>query len=269
MRPKISHEVPICLLEQNRKWSDYQYILPHHLDQYPEYAEFIKLYKQEGGYLIMDNSLHELGVPYSEDRLFHWLKELQPDEFIVPDHWQNKKKTLESAEEWLFHQLDFPNIKFVAVVQANNLEEGLECFQLLFYMGYNKIAISYGADWYKDLSNHPQENYAKMLGRVAFMSELTKNWNLASQYGSDVEIHLLGCQLPQEFGYYKNLHAIKTIDTSNPIMAGAEGIQYKFHGLSEKPKIKIDDIMNKPEDFLYNLAYIIENVSLFHKINNF
>jgi hypothetical protein len=264
---KVSHEVPLVLLEQNKNWSDYEYILPHLLDQYPEYEYYMREAKAEGRYIIMDNSLHELGTPYNQDRLFYWIEELQPDEFIVPDHWQDMNKTIASAEEWLFYQLDFPNIKFVSVVQANNLEEGLQCFSKLYHIGYNKIAISYGASWYNDLSTHPNPNFAKMLGRVAFVNKISKHHSINTKYG-DIELHLLGCQLPQEFSYYNHIKAIKTIDTSNPVIAGAEGTQYKFYGLTEKPKTKIDEIMNKPGDFLHNLAYIIENVSLFRKINN-
>ncbi len=33
----------------------------------------------------MDNSLHELGEAYDHKRLLHWVKELEPNEFIVPD----------------------------------------------------------------------------------------------------------------------------------------------------------------------------------------
>lgn len=265
---KVSHEVPIALLELNKQWSDYEYILPHLLDKYPEYQHYMREAKSEGRYIIMDNSLHELGNPYDQDRLFYWLEELQPDEFIVPDHWQNMNKTIASAEEWLFYQLDFLNIKFISVVQANNLEEGISCFTRLHTMGYNKIAISYGADWYNDLSTHPNPNFAKMLGRIAFMHEIGKIYNIYDSYNDALELHLLGCQLPQEFSYYDNIKTIKTIDTSNPIIAGAEGTQYKIHGLTEKPKTKIDEIISKPESFLHNLEIIQNNVSLFRKINN-
>ena len=45
--------------------------------------------KEYGRYIIMDNSLHELGEAYDYDRLKYWIKELEPDEFIVPDVWMN------------------------------------------------------------------------------------------------------------------------------------------------------------------------------------
>ena len=73
---KISHEVPICLLEDSLDFNDYQYCLPHLLDQDEDYKNFFYKVKQQGIYTIMDNSLHELGVAYDEDRLFYWINEL-------------------------------------------------------------------------------------------------------------------------------------------------------------------------------------------------
>ncbi len=37
----------------------------------------------------MDNSLHELGEAYSTDRLMYWVNKLEPNEFIVPDVWED------------------------------------------------------------------------------------------------------------------------------------------------------------------------------------
>ena len=49
----------------------------------------------------MDNSLHELGEAYKTDRLLYWINELEPDEFIVPDVWQDKTATLVNAKSWI------------------------------------------------------------------------------------------------------------------------------------------------------------------------
>ena len=65
---KISHEVPICLLEDSLDFNDYQYCLPHLLDQDEDYKNFFYKAKQQGVYIIMDNSLHELGYAYDRDR---------------------------------------------------------------------------------------------------------------------------------------------------------------------------------------------------------
>ena len=46
--------------------------------------------KKQGRYIIMDNSLHELGKAYNHERLLHWITELEPNEFIVPDVWMKQ-----------------------------------------------------------------------------------------------------------------------------------------------------------------------------------
>ena len=97
---KVSHEVPICMLEHSIKFNDMQYILPHLLDQNEQYQEFFYRCKEEGQYIIMDNSLHELGHAYDESRLLHWINELQPNEFIVPDVWEDKTQSIVKAREW-------------------------------------------------------------------------------------------------------------------------------------------------------------------------
>ena len=37
---KVSHEVPLCLLNRSIEFNDYDYCLPHLLDQYEEYKDF-------------------------------------------------------------------------------------------------------------------------------------------------------------------------------------------------------------------------------------
>ena len=48
----------------------------------------------------MDNSLHELGESYDHKRLLHWVKELEPNEFIVPDVWENGAYSVRNAKTW-------------------------------------------------------------------------------------------------------------------------------------------------------------------------
>ena len=86
---KISHEVPFCLLEKSREFNDYDYCLPHLMDENEEYRDFFYKSKEMGRYIVMDNSLHELGEAYDSDRLIYWINEIKPDEFIVPDVWED------------------------------------------------------------------------------------------------------------------------------------------------------------------------------------
>ena len=138
---KISHEVPFCLLEKSREFNDYDYCLPHLLDQNEEYKNFFYESKKMGRYIIMDNSLHELGEAYDTDRLLYWVNELKPDEFIIPDVWEDCEGSIENALEWLNVDLPEETTK-VVVVQAKSENEALICFDTYLNYGYKKIAIS-------------------------------------------------------------------------------------------------------------------------------
>ena len=54
-----------------------------------------------GRYIIMDNSLHELGEAYDTDRLLYWVNELKPDEFIVPDVWEDYEESVVNAIDFI------------------------------------------------------------------------------------------------------------------------------------------------------------------------
>jgi len=251
---KVSHEVPKVLLNNSREWNDYDYCLPHLLDQDNYYRDFFYESKKQGRYIIMDNSLHELGEAYNYERLLHWITELQPNEFIVPDVWMKQAQTCAQAKYWL--QFKYPkNTKIVAVVQGEDKVKAHLCADLIRGLGYNKLCISYGADWYGDTPLN------KALGRINFVKELLKD----KRYG-DVKFHLLGCAVPQEFGWYKNEPQIESIDTSSPIMAALEGTTYSKSGLVEKPIANMNTHFDiSPEEIDYSL--ILKNIKRFRTIN--
>ena len=259
---KVSHEVPRCLLTASPEFNDYDYCLPHLLDQDEEYKQYFYDAKKSGRYIIMDNSLHELGEAYKWDRLHHWIKELEPDEFIVPDVWMNYAQTHAQAKYWIQHS--YPeNTTPVAVVQGEDKGKAFQCYRALKELGYKKLAISYGADWYNDLHPHPNKDLGKALGRINFVSSLYSG-GLIDKYD---RIHLLGCCVPQEFGWYRGYKEIESIDTSNPVMATLEDVKYDWFGLDKKPKANMNDyfyMLNDQVDF----DLLTYNLDMFRKINS-
>jgi len=146
--------------------------------------------------------------------------------------------------------------KKVAVVQAKSYEEAVACYMILKQIGYKKIAFSYGAQYYNNLFPHPNEFVGKMMGRIL---TLHKMWDEGVITIKD-KIHLLGCALPQEFTYYKqlmDLEVIQSLDTSNPIIHGLKGIKYEHYGLKEKDPTKIDQLeeVEITSDVLYNINH--------------
>ena len=261
-RIKVSHEVPFSLLNYSREFNDYDYCLPHLLDQNEEYLAYFKQSKAEGRYIIMDNSLHELGEAYDSARLWHWINELQPNEFIVPDVWENKTQSVVNARQWIKYEYPENTIP-VAVVQAQTLHEAFECTQTYKDLGYQKIAYSYGASYYNDVCVHPNKHLGKALGRVYVISTLYKQGVLTP----NDRVHLLGCQVPQEFGWYQGIECIESIDTSNPIMAALDGNTINFFGLTEKPEANMNNFQELSSEDI-DLDLIDNNVEMFRLINN-
>ena len=144
------------------------------------------------------------------------------------------------------------NTTKVAVVQAQNYHEAHECYNILKMQGYKKIAFSYGADWYTEEFPHPNPLVGKMMGRIMVISRMYKRGLI----GKSDRVHLLGCALPQEFGYYADFPFIESIDTSNPIIHGLEGVKYNSLGLLNKASIKIDLIDKEINtDVLYDINH--------------
>ena len=259
---KISHETPLCLLEDSRYFNDYDYALVHLLDEEPEYAKYFLKSREKGRHIILDNSLHELGESYGDEGLLKWVDKLHPQEFIIPDVWQDRNASVVNARKWA--QIELPKgVEKVAVVQATTIHEASTCYQTYKDLGYKKIAFSYGASYYNDIVPHPNKHLGKALGRLSVISALLKT-KVISQ--SD-RIHLLGCSVPQEFGWYRGIKCIESIDTSNPVMAALEGITYLDTGLETKPKANMNDFFYMESDRIdYNqLDY---NLTKFKQINN-
>ena len=258
---KVSHEVPRCLLTSSPEFNDYDYALPHLFDQDEEYLQYFMDAKANGRYIIMDNSLHELGEAYNHKRLRYWVGVIEPDEFIVPDVWMRCAETAAQAKYWL--QFKYPKkTKLTAVIQGENKNQAYLCANLLANLGYSKLCVSYGATWYNDFFPHTNADMGKALGRVRFVQGLLNLKEL-----KDIKFHLLGCSIPQEFGWYDNNSRIESIDTSNPVMAALDGIRYSSNGLNYKPKANMNDYFDidfKDVDY----SNVVHNTTVFREINN-
>jgi hypothetical protein len=257
----ISHEVPFCLLEKSREFNNFDYMLPHLMDENEEYRNFFYESKKMGRYIVMDNSLHELGEAYNTARLLLWIDEIKPDEFIVPDVWEDYAASIRNAKQWA--KVELPEgVTKVAVVQAKSIYEAGLCVQAYRDFGYKKIAFSYGAEYYHEVCPHPNKDLGKAIGRYMVISQL---YNTKTLLPND-RVHLLGTASPIEFGMYKNMPFIESIDTSNPIMAAIDAMVYTKMGLDRKPMANMNNFQDIDIDEI-NLGSINYNVEMFRKIN--
>lgn len=256
----VSHEVPFCLLEESLKFNDMQYCLPHLMESNQEYRNFFLKCVEDGVEIYLDNSLHELGYAMEDEILIKWMNILQPTTFFIPDAWEDKDTSVKNATRW--RDIEVPEgVVKCAVVQAKNEQEAMECFMDYLYMGYKKIAFSYGASYYNDVCPMDNRDIGKAIGRFMMVDKLCKG------IPEDTKIHLLGTAWPLEFGMYKNKTCIESIDTSNPIMAGIEGQSYGNLGLEKKPVANMNNYQDKLIDS-ETIKLIEYNVAKFREIND-
>jgi hypothetical protein len=255
---KISHELPLSLMHNAYKWNDYDYCLPHLIDHYDQYKLFFEKSRKDNRFIIMDNGLFE-GVLHTTEDLLNKIELIRPNVFIVPDEWNDAAATLRNAKSWVINfKENLPEgVNLMAVCQGKDMTELMTTYQTLIDLGYTHIAFNHSSIAYQKEYEGMDHLKAAMYGRMEFIRKLVAGGSIRK----DVYHHLLGCSLPQEFMSYKDWGFIKSVDTSNPILVGAEGVRYTSSGLTFKPKEKLEHYFEKNLDA--KLEDIIFNVNKF------
>lgn len=261
----ISHEVPLALLEESKKFNDYHYCLPHLLEN-EVYYKFFKEASDNGEFIIMDNGLFE-GVSHTVEDLIEKINDIKPNIFITPDAWNDPKLTYKNAQKWVsYYAEQIPeSVNLMAVVQAKSVNDAMLNYDYLVGLGLKHIAINHSGLYFKELYPHQNEMMSLMMGRVKFMEILPSLKN----FSKDIHHHLLGATLPNEFSFYKGkkYDFIKTIDTSNPIIYGLKHGKYPDEVLLDKPKEKLEVFFDKSitptqlSDVLYNVEHFKKIIS--------
>ena len=252
---KVSHELPLGLMHYGYEWNDYDYMLPHLIDKYLQYRIYFQKASLDGRFIICDNGLFE-GVEHTTEDLIEKINLIIPDVFIVPDTWNDSAATIRNAKEWMnnhIHKLP-EGVNLMAVCQGESLGELIITYQTLLDLGYTHIAFNHSSAAYQTMYPNLDPLKAQMYGRMELIRRLVAE-NIINRR---VYHHLLGCSLPQEFMSYKNWPFIQSVDTSNPILVGAEGVRYGEGGIDWKPKEKLEfyleqDLEGKVEDIIFNV----------------
>lgn len=267
MNIKVSHEVPISMLQESKLFNDFDYALVHLFKTHPHYYQyFYNARHLFGREVLLDNSIFELGVAFEASEFLKWVVKLRPSCYIVPDVLENGHKTMQQFELWNRLVDDFKQnelvtpIRKIGVVQGKSFSELVECYQFMC-KNADQLAISFDYSYYQTtgLGRTQLERYAT--GRQRFIGDLIREgiWDWRKS------VHLLGCSLAREFRWYvdNNIYNIRSCDTSNPIIAGMNGDDYDFEfGLNTKSKMKLADNIDAKVDEC-QMQHIINNVGHF------
>jgi hypothetical protein len=257
---KISHELPLDLMKYAYKWNDYDYCLPHLIDQYDEYRSFFEYSRLQRRFIIMDNGLFE-GVEHTTEDLLEKINLVRPNIFIVPDAWNDSTTTLRNAKSWMINYKQHvpEGVNLMAVCQGEDMGELITTYQTLVDLGYTHIAFNHSSIAYQKEYEGLDHLKAAMYGRMEFIRRLIASNTIRKSHYH----HLLGCSLPQEFMSYKDWGFVRSVDTSNPILVGAEGQRYSDSGLTWKPKEKLEHYFEK--NLHGQIEDIIFNINMFKK----
>ena len=274
MKIEVSHESPISILSKSVKYNDYAYALVHLFETHPEYYKFFKnLRTTTNTPVLLDNSIFELGESFEPKKYVKWIEALEPNYYIVPDVLEDSGGTIEAWNEWMIYHTDNTNylgggaLK-IGVVQGANWNDLVECYRFMSdHADY--VAISFDYSYYEHTGRVSTTAAGRKLqlwcsGRQRFIHQLIDEgiWRW------DKPHHLLGCSLAKEFSYYvdNNIYNIKSVDTSNPVVAGIKGYEYNnTFGLEHKPSTMLADLIEHDVTDT-QLDTIYYNTRMFKKI---
>jgi hypothetical protein len=203
---KISHELPLSLMDYAYKWNDYDYCLPHLIDESMQYRLFFQKSRIDKRFIIMDNGLFE-GVDHTIEDLLEKISLIHPNVFIIPDAWNDSTSTIRSAKHWMINygdKLKEIDVNLMAVCQGKTIGELITTYQTLVDLGYKHIAFNHSSIAYQELG-YDNSLKNQMYGRMEFIRKLVENKTIRETFYH----HLLGYSLPQEFMAYKDWKFIK------------------------------------------------------------
>jgi hypothetical protein len=260
---KVAHEAPISILEAVGKNTDYSYALVHLFETHPNYYKHFHaarhVYDRD---VLLDNSIFELGTAFDSKRYVHWIEQLQPNYYVLPDVLEDGYGTIHNFAMFADEYVDLPGMK-IGTVQGKTYDELVHCYK---FMSENAdmIAISFDLSYYQVAAVGNNKLQRQMNGRIKLINDLMHDhvWNHRKPH------HLLGCSLAKEFAYYSkfNISSIHSCDTSNPVVAGIKGLKYngKF-GLEVKPSQKLIEFIDH-EVSTSELETIQYNIQMFKSI---
>lgn len=253
MTIKVSHESPLSLLPESLKYNDYQYCLVHLMEEQEEYKEwFLEKYRAKvpNGEILLDNSIFELKAAFDSEKYAVWCERIKPNYYIVPDVLENAYATMNKFRVFVENYGDLPGAK-IGAVQGNTWTDVVECYR---YMRDNAdyIALSFDFSMYQITGQSgPNDKNFKLKRQASGRQNLVKRLIEEGEWAWNKPHHLLGASLASEFEWYvdNNIYNIKSLDTSNPVVAGLLGYTYNGDlGLDHKPSQLLAELISAQPD---------------------
>ena len=202
----LAVELPVSSLQLSEV-TDYDFVIASYCEDNDEYKEFYKNMRQSlarNRFMVLDNGAFENGQSMEFADYAEVVKELRPDQVVLPDVINDARITIEMSDEFLNRALGIlPTPGYMGVLQGESINDYLYCLE--FYIRKSKhhpirtIGIPY------------HMFYRPTLLRKTNIIEICKEHNLL--------IHILGLPNPYEILDLMKFDLISSIDSSLPISA--------------------------------------------------
>jgi hypothetical protein len=227
------HIVPTAHLEELDSHSKNYLILEHVCETDPGYRRFFRESKK---FKILDNGAYEKGHPVPLSKLIEMGYEINADEIVIPDVFQNAHYTithLEDCTRFLNNHKDIcDSFSFMGVPQGKTPSEYMDCLDKMLRNPFVKtIGLSFIVirDAFKEMTRTD----SIMDNRIY----LTNVLSLCPRYRK--KFHLLGMGNCKELQYQVKHDWIRSADSSTCFVHGMKGTRFsKKIGLIGKRETK-------------------------------
>jgi hypothetical protein len=164
----------------------------------------------EDAFIILDNSLIELGYPLPPADLLRGIEIVQADVIVLPDYLTECDRTLEASKRGI-EELTANGLpsycSMLGVVQGKTWDEYHRCARELVGMGCNHLSI-------------PRITRKVLGSRIQITGEIAER--------SGKSLHLLGFSddLMDDLNAALNNRAVMGIDSTEPLRLGRLGLKY-------------------------------------------
>lgn len=239
--PSFCFITPIDYLAQFASKSRTHLVLAHLVDQDPSqrYGDFYRKRRNEGDYVMMDNSAYELKEPYSPDKLLTLSQQCGAHAIVLPDYpFQPANVTVKAAQQFapIFREAGLQNF-FVPQSERGDLEDWINAYVWaaqnpdIDIIGMSILGIP-------NALPHIPPSYARVVMTQLLIDRGVFDFNKHHHYlglnsGPALEIPAL-----------VKMKALTTIDSSGPVWTAILGHEYSINTDSylsvSKPTTPVD-----------------------------
>lgn len=262
---KIAILAPILHLEDFSSLGDIDMALTHLVLKNQLYSSYFVKQILKNNYVILDNSVFELGRPMKDKHIIKAVKIIRASEVVAPDFFGKGQKTVAYCKSFikvLKTNKMFDEFKIQAVAHGKDLKDWVECYNTLASMdNVDVIGVPFGimfnVPWAKKFSTRTKQMAEN---RFKLIKYLVENCII----NKEKEHHCMGVSDGKELYELNKLGVIRSNDSSSAVAHGMHGIVYTMDGLPcEKIKSKLNFYAKIPEERFKDIYYNIKVLKAF------